>query len=186
MTEVWKDVEGFEGFYQISNYGRLKSFKQLREGRILSLNNKNGTYLSVILTAKNKEPRSTRMHRLVSEAFISNPDSLPEVNHKDCNRQNNHVDNLEWVTHEDNMQHALANHKGMFDGMITYNKHVRPKPIAMVDKRTGAILKVFDTGSEAAKATGVCGRNILQVANKTEYKPGLTRKQAGGYIWRFA
>ena len=89
--EIWKDVKGWEGLYQISNYGRLKSFKVYPEGKILKLTNKNGDYYSVVLQGIGLKPKSTRIHRLVAEAFLPNPCNLPEINHIDGKKQNNHI-----------------------------------------------------------------------------------------------
>jgi len=182
--EAWKDIPGFEGLYQISNKGRLKSFKQYKDGRILSTKNNKGDYLSAVLCGKGVERRSTRVHRLVAEAFIPNPDSKPEVNHKDGNKQNNRVENLEWVTRLENAHHAIKHNPNILKGMNHYNKYVRPKTVIQLSLN-GRHIAEFPSAKAAGRATGVCGRNILQVANRDEYKPGKTRKQAGGYIWRY-
>lgn len=186
MQEVWKDIKDYEGYYQISNYGRLKSFKVDSKGKIMKLTNKYGDYLSIVLQGKGKPKRSVRIHRLVAEAFIPNPDNLPEINHKDGNKQNNKVDNLEWVTHRENTVHSMKIlHPNSNNGMINYNKYIRPKPIVQMDMNN-KVLAVFDNAEEASRKTGVCARNILQVANKTTFnKKGLLRKSAGGYKWGF-
>ena len=181
--EEWKDIPGFEGVYQISNLGRLKSFKYLSEGRVLSNKNKRGGYFSVILCHGEKR-RFCRLHVLVAEAFVSNPENKPEVNHKDHNKQNTRADNLEWATRIENHMDAVKNIPSMLSGIHHYNKFVRTRPIQKVSL-DGLLIAEFTNGAEAAKATGICQRNILQVANRTEYKPGLTRRQAGGFIWRF-
>ena len=181
--EIWKDIKGYEGLYQISNCGRLKSFKKISSGYIMSNKNQNGWYFTVALL-KNNTRVTARIHRMVAEAFILNPDNKPEINHKDLNKQNNHVDNLEWVTRKENVSHAIKLCPGMLKGMNNYNKLVRPKPILQYTL-TGKLLASYINGFEASVATGVCQRNILQVANKEEYKPGFTRKQAGGYVWKF-
>ena len=184
MNEIWKDVKGFEGIYQISNKGRLKSFKQHAKGKILSNKNKNGDYLSIVL-CKGGKVRSTRIHRLVAEAFIPNPNGKPQINHKDSNRQNNNVGNLEWVTAKENSQHAIKANPGMVAGLIEYRKKFKPKRVAQTNLN-GKLVYIYMSAKHAGRCTGVCSRNILQVANRTEYKPGLTRKQAGGWGWRFA
>jgi len=181
--ELWKDVKGFEGIYQVSNKGRLKSFKASKDGRILSNKNHKGGYLSVVLVCKSRM-KSTRMHRLVAEAFLPNPENKPEVNHKDGNKQNNRVENLEWVTRKENHRHALKHSPNMLRGMRKYNRFIRPKTIQQFSL-DGKLLREFPNAMEAGRITGVCHRNILQVANKDEYKPGKTRKQAGGFVWRF-
>ncbi len=181
--EIWKDINGFEGIYQVSNKGRLKSFKQYPDGYILSTKNKKGDYLSVVL-AGGGNVRYTRIHRLVAEAFIPNPKNLPEVNHKDCDKQNNRAENLEWITRTGNHIHAIKHNPDIIKGMNHYNRFVRPKTILQYSLDS-KLLAEFPNSIAAGKATGVCYRNILQVAGKDEYRPGLTRSQAGGYIWKF-
>ena len=183
-NEVWKDITGFEGIYQISSHGRLKSFKASMAGRVLSNVNSGGGYFSVVLRHKEIGPRYVRMHVLVAEAFIPNPSSLPEVNHKDHNKQNTHVDNLEWVTRLQSAADAISHNPNIIKGMNHYNQFVRPKTIQQFSLG-GQFIAEFANSQLAQDATGVCQRNILQVANQTEYKPGLTRRQAGGFIWRF-
>lgn len=182
MKEIWKDVPGFEGIYQISNRGRLKSFKQFKSGKILSNTNKHGWYFTYVLRHKGKI-QTQRIHRLVAGAFIPNPQKKPQINHKDLNKQNNHVDNLEWVTCSENAKHAVKAKPSMIAGMNHYNKYVKTYPIYQFSIE-GEFLSEYTSSIDAQGKTGVCYRNILQVANKDEYKPGLTRKQAGGYIWR--
>ena len=184
LNEIWKDIKGFEGLYQISNYGRLKSFKVSKHGIVMSVTNKNGWYLTVRLSCKERI-HTARIHRLVAEAFIPNPNNFPIVNHKDGNKQNNYDWNLEWCTGSYNVKHSMEMHPEQCSEMIHYNKHVRPRPIAMLDKKTGAILRVFSTGTEAGRITGICTRNILQTCNREKNEHGYVRKSAGGYVWRF-
>lgn len=111
--EIWKDIEGFEGFYQISNYGEVRSldrFDGIRnlKGNILKQNLKQNGYLQVGLRKQGKR-KWFSVHRLVAKHFIPNPDKLPQVNHIDSNKQNNTVDNLEWVTAKANYKHAEQN-----------------------------------------------------------------------------
>lgn len=113
MKEIWKDIEGYEGFYQVSNFGRVKSLerfsahKHLISERILKENNLGtGGYKSVMLY-KNGVVKRFTVHRLVALAFIPNPKNLPQVGHKDENNTNNHVTNLEWVTPKQNSNMPL-------------------------------------------------------------------------------
>jgi hypothetical protein len=120
--EIWKDIKGFEGLYQISNYGRVKRLskkvfnKGLVHGKEYFISKeiilKNATiskgYQGVTLT-KNKKRYSKKVHRLVAEAFIPNPENKSQINHIDCNKKNNCVDNLEWNTQSENLKHAFKN-----------------------------------------------------------------------------
>ena len=98
--EYWKSVVGYEGLYMVSNWGRVKSIKFGKERILKPVTNSSG-YLLVGLYKNNIEKKYS-VHRLVAEAFIPNPYNLPQVNHKDENKQNNVVSNLEWCTHEYN------------------------------------------------------------------------------------
>lgn len=102
MKEIWKDIPEYEGLYQVSNLGRIKS---LRRNKLMSLNTGSIEYYQVKLT-KNKVIRSYLLHRLVAITFIPNPSNLKEINHKDSNKLNNYIDNLEWVTSKQNTKHS--------------------------------------------------------------------------------
>lgn len=187
-NEVWKDIDNWEGIYQISNYGRLKSFKQSENGKILKITNKPNSYLSVVL-CKQYEGKITReswkLHRLVAKAFLKNPNNLPEVNHIDFNKHNNEVDNLEWVSKKENTKHAIKGKPQIINHLIEYNKNRKPKSVMQYDKDMNCI-GIFKSASEAQKLTGICSRNILQVCSKTPFNnKGNVRKTAGGYIWKY-
>lgn len=109
MMELWKDIVGFEGLYQISNLGRVKSFPKRCNGgqeRILKPGIMGCGYLHVCL-CKNRQKTYKSVHCLVAEMFILNPDKLPEVNHKNSIKTDNHVENLEWCTSLGNKRHAV-------------------------------------------------------------------------------
>jgi len=121
MTEIWKDIRGFEGKYQISNLGRVRSldrfeivtnprgkFKRFRKGKILSLNDNGHGYLTVKLGRKGGRHY---VHRLVAEHFVDNPLNLPEINHIDNNTKNNVASNLEWTTRQDNILHMVKQNR---------------------------------------------------------------------------
>jgi len=99
MEEIWKDIEGYKGLYQVSNLGRIKSLHGLSE-RIMKQTLQKG-YLRITLL-KNKKQKRFLSHRLVAQAFIPNPENKPQVNHIDEDKENNRVDNLEWVTAKEN------------------------------------------------------------------------------------
>lgn len=182
--EIWKDIPGYKGIYQISNFGRLKSFKVVKSGMIMKNTNKKGWYFTVVLRSTGKPFTTKRIHRLVAELFIPNPKNYKQVNHKDMNKQNNHYSNLEWCTCQQNIKHALKNKPDIVKAMNYYNQVIKPKTIIQKDLQ-GNYVATFQNAVQAHKATGVCSRNILQVASKDEYKPGLIRKQAGGFKWEF-
>lgn len=99
MNEIWKDIEGWEGKYQVSTWGRIRSVN----GIMKTYENKKG-YLKIGLSRDGKCHKK-RVSRLVAQAFIQNPYGLPQVNHIDGNKKNNSVTNLEWVTDSDNKKH---------------------------------------------------------------------------------
>ena len=182
--EEWRDVPGWEGIYQISNTGRLKSFKEYPAGKILKLTNRHGDYFRVVLQKVGRKSLSTSVHRLVAALFVPNPNGFPVVNHIDGNKQNNNAANLEWCTASHNVRHAVSMHPEMVSGMVEYNTVQRPKRIVQLSK-DGQVVALFSSAAMAQRKTGICRRNILQVANRTPYRKGRIRKTAGGYIWRF-
>lgn len=185
ICEIWRDVPGWDGVYQISNMGRMKSFKVDPSGKVMSLRNKTGDYIRVVLQKHGRKPKTVLVHRLVAKVFIPNPLNLPVVNHKDCDKQNNSVSNLEWCTNSYNVRHSMYMHPMQNVSMVYYNKFERPKSIAQIDK-SGNIIAVYGSAKMAQVSTGVCSRNILQVANRTPFnRKGQIRKTAGGYVWRF-
>jgi hypothetical protein len=118
MMEIWKDIKGYEGYYQVSNAGRVKSLPRrlerrgrwhmnIRERILKPAINRKG-YERIRLCVQMQE-RDFSVHRLVAEAFLPNPESKPEVNHINCNKADNRVDNLEWATTKENVTHAIAN-----------------------------------------------------------------------------
>lgn len=181
MKEIWKDVPEYEGIYQVSNFGNVRSLnynnnKKTKE--IAKKSHKNG-YLTVVL-CKNAEKKNKSIHRLVALAFIPNPNNYPCVNHIDARKENNNVENLEWCTYKQNTAHAikcgLLNPNFMLG--VTGAKNKLSKKIVQYDLQ-GNIVNRWDCISDAARFYGVRPGNInncLRGRNKT-YK---------GYIWRYA
>ena len=159
--EIWKDILGYEGKYMVSNWGRVKSLNYHRTGKekILKGCDNGDSYLRVMLSKEGKN-KQYRINRLVAQAFIENPDNLPEVNHKDKVRTNNCVDNLEWCTTQYNIDYSLS------------------KAIIGINKVSGLILE-FPSIAEAERQTGISKGNICSCL-KGNYK------SAGGYVWFYA
>lgn len=112
--EIWKDVITYEGWYQVSSFGNVRTFRakgrgvsntQMKEPRLLKPFKDRGGYVNVKLT-KDKIEKTIMIHRLVATAFLENPNNLEQVNHIDSNRSNNNVSNLEWVSREENQAHG--------------------------------------------------------------------------------
>lgn len=103
-NEIWKDVEGYDGDYLVSNFGKVKSFKKNKESILKKCKNSNGYYFVNLF--KNNIQKKIYIHRLVGKEFIPNPENKPEINHLNADKSNNQVSNLEWVTPKQNIQHA--------------------------------------------------------------------------------
>lgn len=106
--EVWKDIEGYEGAYRVSSFGRIKSLKRPynRNEKILTPVRHSAGYLKIILIILNDKRKNAYIHRLVAQAFIPNPESKPFINHINGDTTDNRVDNLEWCTNGENLRHA--------------------------------------------------------------------------------
>lgn len=147
LEEEWKDIEGWEKLYQVSNKGRIKSLPKpyVPYPTILApLKEKKG-YLYVKLCNANKQ-LSCKAHRLVAKAFIPNPDNLPQVNHKDLNKENNCVENLEWVTNQRNMCHAMEN-KVYTDRPLLPQEVVEIRKLKKSGKSQSEIARIFNIHS---------------------------------------
>lgn len=184
MKEEWKWIDGYEGEYQISNLGRLKSFCGNPEGYILKQTNKSGWYFTVNLYKNGKRHSTERIHRLVAKHFIGDIPRGFEVNHIDGNKQNNRVDNLEIISKQEHANKSMQQ-KDYISNMVNRNIYEKPRRIQQYTL-DGYFIAEYANAQIAGSYTGVCARNILQVASKTPFNSkGAIRKQAGGFIWKF-
>lgn len=164
MEEIWKDVEGYEGLYQVSNFGRVK---RVTTGRILKGGKDKYGYLIVNLY-KNSVGSIKTIHRLVAEAFIPNPENKPQVNHVDENKTNNSLDNLEWMTAKENTNHGTRNERSGKSQSI---------PIIATNLKTGESMEFYGS-NECARQLG------LHQASITKVLKGRL-KQTGGYTFKY-
>ena len=136
QQEIWKAVADSNGEYHISSHGRVKSYKCGKE-RILKPSLIGNGYPAINIWQNTKKSKCRTIHKLVALAFIPKPDNKTQVNHKDGNKLNNHIDNLEWVTQQENIQHAWDN--GLYENkrlaIASANRKARSKPV--VDIVTG-------------------------------------------------
>lgn len=174
--EVWKDIPGYEGLYQVSNLGRVKSMGNDKSKKEKLLNSEKTIwgYLRVCLY-KNNVSRHYSIHKLVASTFIHNPENLPCINHKDCNRTNNNVSNLEWCTQKYNVNYGDCLNKRI----NTKNKNKTygaQKPVVQISLDNKPI-KIFSSISE----TDFYGFNHGAVSACCLGK----RKNHKGYKWMF-
>ena len=176
MNEIWKDIDEFEGLYQISNLGNVKSLNYNRTGkeRILKPGNNGCGYLFVILY-KNGKLKHFTIHRLVANAFLENPDNKSDVNHKDEDKTNNNVDNLEWMTSKENNNYGTRNER-MAKSLI--NHHKKSKSVLQFTKNV-EFIKEWPSTMQIERELGFANSAISECCNEK-------RKSAYGYIWKFA
>lgn len=141
MGDMWSKIKGFPN-YSVSDDGKVRND---RRGKPKALNKRPDGYLGVDLYG-NGHRTTAKVHRLVGDAFLPNPDGLPQINHKDGNKYNNSVDNLEWVSAEDNMKHAVKN--GLWHP--SYGMLGKENPNA---GRPGIRVRIIETGEEFQSIT---------------------------------
>lgn len=171
--ENWKNVVGYEGYYEVSDLGNVRSVTRVKRGKVLSPSKRQHGYLGVQLYGKGGNARKFRtfsVHRLVAEAFIPNPENKPEVNHKDEDKTNNRVENLEWVSHKENMN------RGTLPKRFKGRKSHRARPILQFDTN-GNLIGEYESASDAGKKLNLSYKNI----QNSLYKGQL----AYGYVWKF-
>ena len=150
MSEVWRDISGYEGLYQVSDHGRVLS---ARRGKLRKLNPLVNGYLQVAL-ARDGHREHPLVHRLVAEAFIPNPENKPQINHINGVKTDNRVENLEWCTMSENLLHRYQ---------ILRQPGGRSHPVVCVN--TG---QTYPSAKAAAQALGVSKNGILRVCHKQQ------------------
>lgn len=168
MKEIWKDIDGYEGLYQVSNLGRVKSL--IHKEKILHQYNVWSGYLHAVLY-RNGIPKRILVHRLVAGAFIPNPEGNPTVNHIDGDKHNNCVWNLEWATMGENAHHAYVT------GLKKSQKNnKRSMPVLQYDSLMNVIAE-YPSTCEAERQTGIHKGSIARSCK--------IHCKAGGYSWEF-
>lgn len=185
-NEIWKSVVGYEGLYEVSNFGRVKSLERkinkLWNGKEITLINKgriknicvDSDGYCVVGFCVNGKSKTLKLHRIISHSFIPNPDNKPQVNHKDGIKTNNSIENLEWCTNKENIRHS-------FDKLNKYEKgykigNLNPVPVLQytVD---GKFVKEYKTRAEAAR---VIGKNQSDICKSVKSET----KTVGGFRWK--
>ena len=176
--EEWLDIAGYEGLYQVSNIGRVKSLERIvirkdgseqhRKERILKPSINDDGYLRVNLYDSSGKIKAFKVHRLVCEAFHENPKNKPCVNHIDENKTNNTASNLEWCTYTENINHGTRN---------TKVAKALGKPVGQYTPN-GELVKVWQSTREVQRQLGFACQNISKVALGKQ-------KTAYGYVWKY-
>lgn len=190
MEEIWKDIKGYEGLYQVSNFGNVKSLdryiinkngdKQYFPGKYLN-QGISDNYLKVTLSKSNKQ-RTFRVHILVARTFIPNPENKPEVNHMDGDKSNNRVDNLEWNTRSENELHAYKNGLAkpsdkQKQAVAKYAKENYSKKVIQYSLN-GEFIKEWNSMHDVWRELGIRPSYICRCCK------GL-RNQTYGYVWKY-
>lgn len=165
MEEEWRPIVGYEGQYEVSNLGRVRRVK------ILQPTKKKHGYMQISLVDSAGRRKSHRLHRLVAEAFVPNPDGKPQVNHRDENPENNRADNLEWATAQENTNYGGRTARAAA-------KNGSKTPVLQIDRKTLAVVAEFQSQSAAATATGISAASINACLRGKQ-------RSAGGYLWRY-
>ena len=169
MEEIWKDIEGTDGRYQVSNFGRVRSFARNPKGIILKTQIYR-SYESVGICKTRGKSQTTPVHRLVAQAFVPNPNNYPEVNHKDENKSNNRADNLEWCTRQYNMSYKTARlRQGISSG----------KTVEQTAINNDVVIAIYPSAKLAGEINSIDESSILKCCHGK-------RTYAGGYGWRFS
>lgn len=172
-NEEWKDIEGYEGLYQVSNFGRVRSLGNRSNHKDIKYLTPSGQRYKKVKLYKNSKCKTFVIHRLVAKAFIPNEFNKKEVNHIDGNKDNNNVSNLEWTTREENHFHKCVN------GLNSTKEATEKNKIKIVQiNSNGETINEFESISEASRKLNLSAANICNVC-----KGKL--KNTKGYIFRY-
>lgn len=174
MNEEWKDIDGYPG-YKVSTYGRVMSYHHWREPTVLRMRHRGHGYLGVRLYDANGGSSNLAIHRLVAEAFIPNPDNLPEVNHINEDKHDNSVQNLEWISHIENCRYGTSRDRRS----KKMKNHPNISKVVLQLDMSGNVIGEFPSVAEAARTTNANRTKIICCCNGT-------RKTSGGFKWRYA
>lgn len=189
--EIWKPIINYEGLYEVSNCGRVRSKDRIckcldrnvkRRGKIIKPYPNSKGYLRVYLSDKNGNKKNCFIHRLVAQTFIKNPKKLPVVNHKDFNPQNNNVENLEWTTFIGNIRYSID------CGRFIRTGDWKQKLKQSLDKKFGKSVigtNIKDGKRIYFKALNDCTKAGFQPSCVSNCCNGKRNKHKG-YTWRFA
>ena len=199
MKEIWRDIEGYEGLYQVSNFGNIMSNNLYahKKPKLKKICNHSSGYASVSLSKEGRD-KTYLVHRLVAKAFLDNPNGYEFVNHKDENKKNNNVENLEWCTKSYNSIYYLNmkperkkeyadrfRDKRTGEMLSSWTKrvpHTEFSKVRQYDKK-GNFIKEYENPTVASIETGICSGNIVS-ACKRGRKSGK-RYTAYGFAWEY-
>ena len=177
MKEIWRDIEGYKGLYQVSNTGKVKSLERtVRNGRgyrtvqerILKTGKNNHGYLQLHLYKEGKR-KLCYVHRLVATAFCENPMGYDEINHKDEDKTNNMAENLEYCSRSYNCT---------YNGLAKRTGKKMSKPVYSIDKESG-LITYWESAKEAGKVLGIDSSHIARCCKRKI-------KSIGGFYWHYA